>query len=36
LRRAFSDKQVAEIVFQVTEAAFFDRLTEAAFLRLEE
>lgn len=35
LRENFSDKEVAEIVFQVTEAAFFDRLTEAAGLPLE-
>ncbi len=35
LRKHFPDKQVAEIVFQVTEAAFFNRLTEAAGLRLE-
>ena len=34
LRKHFSDKQVAEIVFQITEAAFFDRLTEAAGLPL--
>ncbi|WP_422926166.1 carboxymuconolactone decarboxylase family protein [Singulisphaera sp. PoT] len=36
LREHFSDKEVAEIVFQITEAAYFDRLTEAAGLRLEE
>ncbi|MHC5543968.1 carboxymuconolactone decarboxylase family protein, partial [Singulisphaera rosea] len=36
LRKHFPDKEVAEIVFQVTEAAYFDRLTEAAGLRLEE
>jgi alkylhydroperoxidase family enzyme len=35
LRKHFSDKQVAEIVFQVTESAFFDRLTEVAGLPLE-
>lgn len=35
LRRQFSDQEVAEIVFQVTEAAFFDRLTEAAGLAPE-
>jgi alkylhydroperoxidase family enzyme len=36
LRKHFTDKQVAEIVFQTTEAAYFDRLTEAAGLRLEK
>jgi AhpD family alkylhydroperoxidase len=30
LREDFSDQQVAETVYQVTQAAFFDRLTEAA------
>ena len=35
LRKSFTDKQTAEIVFHVTEAAFFDRLTEPAGLRLE-
>jgi alkylhydroperoxidase family enzyme len=35
LRGPYTDKQVAELVFQVTEAAFFDRLTEAAGLPLE-
>ena len=35
LRKHFSDQEVAEIVFQVTESAFFDRLTEAASLPLE-
>jgi hypothetical protein len=35
LRKLFDDKKVAEIVYQITEAAFFDRLTEAAGLRLE-
>jgi hypothetical protein len=30
-----SDQEVAEIIYQVTQAAFFDRLTEAAGLRLE-
>jgi alkylhydroperoxidase family enzyme len=35
LRKHFSDKQVAEIIFQVTESAFFDRLTEVAGLPLE-
>ena len=32
LRKHFDDKATAEVVFQVTEAAFFDRLTEAAGL----
>ena len=35
LRTFYSDPEVAEIVYQVTQAAFFDRLTEAAGLRLE-
>jgi alkylhydroperoxidase family enzyme len=35
LRKHFSDHEVAEIVYHVTQAAFFDRLTEAAGLRLE-
>ncbi|QEH36895.1 Carboxymuconolactone decarboxylase family protein [Aquisphaera giovannonii] len=35
LRKHFSDHEVAEIVYQVTDAAFFDRLTESAGLRLE-
>ncbi len=32
LRKRFSDKEVAEIVHQGTQAAFFDRVTEAAGL----
>ena len=36
LRKLFNDKQVAEILYQITQAAFFDRLTEAAGLRLED
>jgi len=36
MRKLFSDKQVAEVVYQTTQAAFFDRLTEAAGLRLED
>lgn len=36
LRKLFDDKKVAEIVHQGTQAAFFDRLTEAAGLRLEK
>lgn len=35
LRKSFTDHQVAEIVFQTTEAAYMDRVTEAAGLRLE-
>jgi hypothetical protein len=35
LRSHFSDHEVAEIVCQVTQAAFSDRVTEAAGLRLE-
>jgi alkylhydroperoxidase family enzyme len=35
LRGHFDDREVAEVVFRVTEAAFFDRLTEAANLPLE-
>lgn len=35
IRKMFDDQKVAEIVFQVTEAAYFDRITEAAGLTLE-
>jgi alkylhydroperoxidase family enzyme len=35
LRQHYSDHEVAEIVYHATQAAFFDRLTEAAGLRLE-
>ncbi|WP_165229559.1 carboxymuconolactone decarboxylase family protein [Aquisphaera insulae] len=35
IRSHFPDREVAEIIFQVTEAAYFDRLTEAAGLPLE-
>jgi alkylhydroperoxidase family enzyme len=35
LRKHYSDYEVAEIVYHTTQAAFFDRLTEAAGLRLE-
>ena len=35
LREHYSDSEVAEIVHRVTTAAFFDRLTEAAGLQLE-
>jgi len=36
LRKNYSDHEVAEIVHQITQAAFFDRLTEAAGLALED
>jgi len=36
MRGLFDDKKVAEVVYQITEAASFDRLTEAAGLQLEE
>jgi len=36
VRAQLADKPVAELIHQVTEAAFFDRVTEAARLRLEE
>ncbi len=36
LRPHFTDKQVAEVIHQVAEAAFFDRVTEATRLRLED
>ncbi len=35
MRKLFDDKQVAEVVYLTTQAAFFDRLTEAARLQLE-
>jgi alkylhydroperoxidase family enzyme len=35
LRKQFGDHEVAEIIYHVTQAAFFDRLTEAAGLPLE-
>ncbi len=35
LRANFNDFETAEVVFQITEAASFDRLTEAAGLQLE-
>jgi alkylhydroperoxidase family enzyme len=35
LRKRYTDKQVAEIFYQVCNAAFFDRLTEAANLPVE-
>jgi alkylhydroperoxidase family enzyme len=36
VRKHFSDYQTAEIIHHVTEAAFFDRVTEAAGLRCEK
>jgi alkylhydroperoxidase family enzyme len=36
LRALYSDREVAEIVYRVTNSAFFDRLTEAAGLALED
>jgi alkylhydroperoxidase family enzyme len=36
LRKHFTDKKIAEVIHQVTQAASFDRLTEAAGLRLEK
>jgi alkylhydroperoxidase family enzyme len=36
LRTHFSDSEVAELVHRVTTAAYFDRLTEAAGLQLED
>ena len=36
LRALMSDKQVAEVIHHVTEAAFFDRVTEVARLPLEK
>lgn len=35
LKKHFTDKEVAEIVYVSSQAAFFDRVTEAANLRLE-
>ncbi len=35
LRKMLGDKKVAEVVYVTTQAAFFDRLTEAAGLQLE-
>jgi alkylhydroperoxidase family enzyme len=35
LRKHYPDQEVAEVVYHVTQAAFFDRLTEAAGLQLE-
>jgi alkylhydroperoxidase family enzyme len=36
LRKHYPDAEVAEIVYRVTQASFFDRMTEAAGLRLED
>ena len=36
VRAHLDDRQTAELIHQVTEAAFFDRVTEAARLRLED
>jgi AhpD family alkylhydroperoxidase len=35
IRKHYDDKKVAEIVYQITEAANFDRITEASSLTLE-
>lgn len=35
VRKHFSDREVAEVVYQITVTAFFDRLTEASGLQLE-
>jgi alkylhydroperoxidase family enzyme len=35
LRAHFSDHEVAEVIFQITQAAFFDRVTETAALPLD-
>jgi alkylhydroperoxidase family enzyme len=36
LCKRFSNSEVAEIVYRTTQAAFFDRLTEAAALPLDD
>ena len=36
LRSQMDDKQVAEVIHQIAEVAFFDRITESARLRLED
>ena len=36
MRKLFDDKKVAEVIYLSSQAAFFDRLTEAAGLQLEE
>ena len=33
--RTITNKKVAEVVYQITQAAYFDRLTEGAGLQLE-
>jgi hypothetical protein len=35
LRKHYKDREVAELIYQVTTAALFNRLTEAAGLQLE-
>lgn len=35
VRKHYDDEQTAEVIFQITEAAFLDRVTEPAGLRLE-
>lgn len=35
VRRHLSDGETAEVIYQITQAAFFDRLTEASGLQLE-
>lgn len=35
IRKHFSDRETAEVVYVITTAAFFDRVTEAAGLQLE-
>jgi alkylhydroperoxidase family enzyme len=35
LRRHFTDHEAAELVFHIANAAFFNRVTEAARLQLE-
>ena len=35
VRKHFSDRETAEVVYFVTLAAFFDRVTEASGLQLE-
>lgn len=36
VREHFSDHEVAELIYQITEAAYFHRVTEPAGLRLED
>ena len=35
VRKHYTDQQVAELVYHVATAAFFNRVTEASGLRLE-